>query len=112
MLQYKNSDKKQRFTIRKLSIGTVSVLAGTLFFVSSGTVSADTTKDIIVTEKTSKPVQITAEAPASTVKAEVPASTVKAEAPASTVKAEAPASTVKAEAPASTVKAEAPASTV
>ncbi|HHB0784760.1 TPA: YSIRK-type signal peptide-containing protein, partial [Enterococcus faecium] len=42
MLQYKNSDKKQRFTIRKLSIGTVSVLAGTLFLMGNNSASADT----------------------------------------------------------------------
>ena len=41
MVQQKMADQKQRFGIRKLSIGVASVLLGTLFYMQSGTVYAD-----------------------------------------------------------------------
>ncbi|WP_143454486.1 mucin-binding protein, partial [Ligilactobacillus salivarius] len=39
----KSANRAQRFSLRKLSIGTVSVLLGTLMFFGNGQVSADTT---------------------------------------------------------------------
>lgn len=46
MLNEKNRDEKQRFSIRKLSIGAASVLVGLAFSAYSGqTVLADTTSD-------------------------------------------------------------------
>ena len=43
MQEQKSANRAQRFSLRKLSIGTVSVLLGTLMFFSNGQVSADTT---------------------------------------------------------------------
>ena len=45
MQEQKSANRAQRFSLRKLSIGTVSVLLGTLMFFSNGQVSADTTTD-------------------------------------------------------------------
>lgn len=41
MVQQKMADQKQRFGIRKLSVGAASVLLGTVFYLQSGTVYAD-----------------------------------------------------------------------
>ena len=41
MVQRKMADQKQKFGIRKLSVGVASVLLGTLFYMQSGTVYAD-----------------------------------------------------------------------
>ena len=43
MQEQKSANRAQRFGLRKLSIGTVSVLLGTLMFFGNGQVSADTT---------------------------------------------------------------------
>ncbi|NYA59175.1 YSIRK-type signal peptide-containing protein, partial [Lactobacillus salivarius] len=43
MQEQKSANRAQRFSLRKLSIGTVSVLLGTLMFFSNDQVSADTT---------------------------------------------------------------------
>ncbi|WP_235312759.1 mucin-binding protein, partial [Ligilactobacillus salivarius] len=43
MQEQKSANRAQRFSLRKLSIGTVSVLLGTLMFFGNGQVSADTT---------------------------------------------------------------------
>lgn len=43
MQEQKSANRAQRFSLSKLSIGTVSVLLGTLMFFSNGQVSADTT---------------------------------------------------------------------
>ncbi|AJT50307.1 hypothetical protein LBLM1_04085 [Limosilactobacillus mucosae LM1] len=45
MQEQKSANRAQRFSLRKLSIGTVSVLLGTLMFFGNGQVSADTTTD-------------------------------------------------------------------
>lgn len=41
MVQQKMADQRQKFGIRKLSIGVASVLLGTVFYLQSGTVYAD-----------------------------------------------------------------------
>ena len=41
MVQRKMADQKQKFGIRKLSVGVASVLLGTVFYMQSGTVYAD-----------------------------------------------------------------------
>ena len=45
MQEQKSANRAQRFSLRKLSIGTVSVLLGTLMFFGNGQVSADTMTD-------------------------------------------------------------------
>ncbi|WP_347239822.1 YSIRK-type signal peptide-containing protein [Limosilactobacillus fermentum] len=48
-------NQKQRFGIRKLSIGVVSVLLGTMFFLGNGVVHADTVSNSQITTTSSTP---------------------------------------------------------
>ncbi|APU45718.1 hypothetical protein BUW47_04385 [Limosilactobacillus fermentum] len=48
-------NQKQRFGIRKLSIGVVSVLLGTTFFLGNGVVHADTVSNSQITTTSSTP---------------------------------------------------------
>ncbi|MFR0514756.1 mucin-binding protein [Limosilactobacillus mucosae] len=67
MKKKKNANQAQRFGLRKLSIGTVSVLLGTLLFMGNSQVSADTTTDTASNDTEAKTASATTDLNASQV---------------------------------------------
>ena len=63
----KIANQSQRFGLRKLSIGTVSVLLGTLLFMGNSQASADTTTDTASTDTEAKTASATTDLNASQV---------------------------------------------
>ncbi|MDC2844409.1 YSIRK-type signal peptide-containing protein [Limosilactobacillus mucosae] len=67
MKKKKTANQAQRFGLRKLSIGTVSVLLGTLLFMGNSQASADTTTDTASTDTEAKTASATTDLNASQV---------------------------------------------
>ena len=76
MVQQKMADQKQKFGIRKLSVGVASVLLGTVFYMQSGTVYADVNP---VASDGSDNVNVANEKPISSSSEEVPSTSNSAD---------------------------------